>query len=277
MDLARMTYPELLRLIEALELIRQGAQMLAGLPVDDGGEQLSISLQPGRLASITTSFRMPNAADFEAPKAESNRIKAVIEAMELPPASAWQIEPPATVIEDAPADPVALPFKIGPYSDAEKETVRRMASEGASDDAIAQELGRHPSTIPLARARISRATEAEARPVTSIAPAPPSPVVPRLPARQLEIKVALDRVKRRKGFDPELDLEIVEGYTRNQDKVELALVLGIDGHEMRERYRDLISVCTDRKGEISAEDIQHLLRELRRRAALGRVKVSPAL
>lgn len=270
MDLARLSLPQLVTFHDALSLIRQGAELLTGLPVSEGGDQLTICLRPGSLVSIETSFRMPIAADFEPP---STVVRMAMKPdLEPPCAVPCRVDPPAAkeTLTDAP-------LTSGPYSDLEKETIKRMHLAGASNADIADALRRSPTTVALARSRVAKALEASAKSSAVNAPAPPPAVVPSIPARQFEIKVALDRVKRRKGFDAELDLEIVEGYTRNQDKTELALMLGIDGHEMRERYRDLISVCTDRKGQISADDIQHLQSELRRRVALSRVKVSPAV
>lgn len=93
----------------------------------------------------------------------------------------------------------------------------------------------------------------------------PSPFDPSdtRPSRQRQIARLLSQTRPRKGFDPELDLEIAEAIMRGERLGQIALDLGVDSNDLKFRWSDLTARLRDDKGTLAIDDQKFLLIELR--------------
>ena len=68
---------------------------------------------------------------------------------------------------------------------------------------------------------------------------------------------------RRKGFDAELDLEIIEGFSLGTTVDVMAADLGLDSKGVRDRFKDLSAIIRDARGNIDFRDQGHLIAVMR--------------
>ncbi|MES2845621.1 MAG: hypothetical protein V4747_11380 [Pseudomonadota bacterium] len=138
----------------------------------------------------------------------------------------------------------------------------------------------HPKGSQIAQAAASVAADA-ARPALPSKPATvaaPAVAVPPLPIprddgrsfRQREIGAMLDGLRARKGFDAELDLELVEALTKGQKLAVISADLGVDSRALADRWGDLSDPLRDERGRLPMVDQVHLLAELRRKVREAR-------
>ncbi|KFI30685.1 MULTISPECIES: hypothetical protein [Haematobacter] len=124
--------------------------------------------------------------------------------------------------------------------------------------------------------RMAVAAAEKPAPVASAPPATPAPK-PEAPAPSEEeltiaqrgILLSLRKLGGRKGFDPETDLEIVEGFARGTKAAVLALDLDLDSALMVSRFKDLTSVIRDDRGLLTINgqaDLMQVLRHMVREA-----------
>ncbi|WP_290684685.1 MULTISPECIES: hypothetical protein [unclassified Haematobacter] len=101
------------------------------------------------------------------------------------------------------------------------------------------------------------------------APAPPPTEHP-LTIAQRGILDALGRLSGRKGFDAEIDLEIVEGFARGTKTAALALDLDLDAPLLLARFRDLTACIRDARGNMTIDGQADLMKVLRHRVKEAR-------
>lgn len=114
------------------------------------------------------------------------------------------------------------------------------------------------ASVPVKSAPVAPAKAAAPAPATS-APAD----IPPLTMMQRTILEAIGKLSGRKGFDAELDLEIVEGFARGSKTAALALDLDIDAAMLVGRYKDLTACIRDDRGNMSIDGQADLMRVLR--------------
>lgn len=136
---------------------------------------------------------------------------------------------------------------------------------GGPDASDAPDTGQAPAaaSVPTADAAPIPA------PVQQAAPSPITPDDDR-PSRQRQIGRMLNVVRPRRGFDPELDLEVAEAIMRGDKLPQIALDLGVDGNDLKFRWSDLTSRLRDDRGQLSIDDQKFLLLELRRKVREAR-------
>ena len=119
-----------------------------------------------------------------------------------------------------------------------------------------------PETAPAAPVNGQRASPAPAVSPAVDAGAAGAPL-PALSSAEREILRCLRDTPARRGFDMELDLEVVEGYARGQRTDVLALDLDMDGAQIMARFRELTACIRDDHGHITIEGQARLLTVLR--------------
>ncbi|OWJ78406.1 hypothetical protein [Haematobacter genomosp. 1] len=102
------------------------------------------------------------------------------------------------------------------------------------------------------------------------APAPPPPAEHQLTIAQRGILDTLGRLSGRKGFDAEIDLEIVEGFARGTKTAALALDLDLDAPLLLARFRDLTACIRDARGNMTIDGQADLMKVLRHRVKEAR-------
>ena len=107
-------------------------------------------------------------------------------------------------------------------------------------------------------------------PAPAPAPAPPPPADNPLTIAQRSILDAVRRLSGRKGFDAEIDLEIVEGFARGTKTAALALDLDLDAPLLLARFRDLTACIRDARGNMTIDGQADLMKALRHRVKEAR-------
>lgn len=97
---------------------------------------------------------------------------------------------------------------------------------------------------------------------------------PSMPVRQREIVEQLALAPRRKGYDAELDLEIVEGLSKGIKAAQLALDLGVDSKEMLDRFREVSACIRNDRGQMNFTDQGHLIAVLRHKVKGARTSAT---
>lgn len=197
---------------------------------------------------------------------------------------------------------------LGPITAAERAEILRMDGEGLDAGKIGAALNRRPaqigailyyakgkkSEIPAGQpfpaasndaagaagfvpAEAGPEAEEPAQPDTGHASAA-APVVggaatsPQLTARQRTLAAHLDRVHERRGFDADIDLEMVEALFAGAKAGQVALDLGIDSMALVQRFRELTAPLRDDRDRVSIDGQSDLLAMMRQRAADRRAK-----
>lgn len=95
------------------------------------------------------------------------------------------------------------------------------------------------------------------------APTPTPAAQSSLTMTQRTILDTIRKLAGRKGFDPEIDLEIVEGFARGTKTAALALDLDLDAALLLARFRDLTACIRDHRGNMSIDGQADVLKVLR--------------
>lgn len=307
MKLSAMSVEDLLQLRAALASISQAAEIIQSLTSE--GEVVSISLIPGQAVIITgpkilSSDIGQSVGDALYPV----QIFPEIGEHEMPvaltdgTAAGGRGDTPARGSKPAAIARCVVP-KEGPMSEAEKATIRQMMKDGKPRREIADRLGRRLQTISLYMSRHlqakaesappaprssspaaggavtsrvapqapkERAVTGPARAVASGIPLPDAATSDNLPRRRREIRSALSEVPDRDGFDPELDLALVEGLYKGIKVAQLALDFRVDAQQLLKRFREVEGAARGNRDIMPIEDQTYLLEELRARAAAQR-------
>ncbi|WP_088217288.1 hypothetical protein [Haematobacter massiliensis] len=149
----------------------------------------------------------------------------------------------------------------------------RSQLEGRLQAAIEHQRGERAKRNAALERMAVAAPEKPASVTPPAAPAPqpeaPVPSDQALTIAQRGILLALRKLGGRKGFDPETDLEIVEGFARGTKAAVLALDLDLDSALMVSRFKDLTSVIRDDRGHLTINgqaDLMQVLRHMVREA-----------
>lgn len=213
-------------------------------------------------------------------------------------------EPPvaAPAPEGASDDP-APQLVTGPLSDWEKSEILRMDRDGETRRDIADALGRKLQTVALfltaqigndgkPRHKVAAPPAAEfvhvadaAAPVVdqtlaavaapagaapTVAPVPAADPMAGLTAHEREIWTHLMGLRMPKGWDQEMDLDMVEAFARGTKASVIAADFGWDSQAVVDRYKQLTAVIRDDRGHMSIEGQARFQSVLRRFVQLRR-------
>lgn len=177
-------------------------------------------------------------------------------------------------------------FVTGPLSDAEKNVIKAAAALGVQPASIALRLNRRVQTVSLYLDRMRRdnvplpsAGQMSVGPVavppdtgqaTAAAQVPACAATSFRSARQRQIGVHVDCLRKRAGFDAELDLDLAEAISRGERIPAIATDLGLDSAAVSARWKDLAGPLLGDRGLMSIDDQRFLVVELRRKAMEAR-------
>jgi len=308
MDLTKMSRDDLSTLQGHLRTIGTATDVMA-----EGGlepeicltcEETVIRVAPILSAGVPAPLPDPvllEPVQVSMPHGDSVPVGAVDVLAEAPipsqPAVPSAVVPPP----DAPkAPPAAQPDELvtGPLSEEERAEILRMDRDGVPRGEIAQALNRRVQVISLfltaqigsdGKAR-HKAPEPPAAPFVHVAEAaaavvdkavaagaPPAPAVdPAADLRGLDRDIwrHLDRLPMAKGWDIEMDLDMVEAFARGSTPAIVAADLGCDSKAVVDRYKALTAVIRDDRGQMTMDGQVRFQNLLRRRVALHRTKVA---
>lgn len=214
---------------------------------------------------------------------------------EPPEEPARELDAKAGAVEVAP-DPepqdAAPQLVAGPLSDWEKSEILRMDRDGETRRDIADALGRKIQTVALfltsqigndgkprhkvtpppaadfvhvadaVAPAVDRALAAVAAP--PVGPVPVAGPVAELTAREREVWDHLAALRMPKGWDHEMDLDMVEAFARGTKSAVIAADFGKDSQAVVDRYKQLTAVIRDERGHMSIEGQARFQSVLRR-------------